>query len=127
MKEKEIYKVINCKDDKTVENVYEGVYTECLTYCLNKLDQYKNQKFDLKIVKKETEYIVKYGPIVNNGYSKQDLEMMIFISDLTKEEVSETIKNNVDKANADKSWYNGIYLSVQTVDEFLASIPTYKL
>ena len=64
-----------------------------------------------------TKYIVEYAPIINNGYSKQDLKTLIIISSLNKEEVSGAIKSNFDKANADNSWFNGIYLSVQTVFE----------
>lgn len=96
-------------------NVFEGYNTDC----------FHNKTLENNTT--ETKYIVKYTPIINNGYSKQDLETMLIISDLTKDEVTETIRSNFDKANADKSWYTGIYLSVQTVDEFLKTLPTYKL
>lgn len=96
-------------------NVFEGHNTDC---------------FHNNIIENNTtgtKYIVEYAPIINNGYSKQDIETMIIISDLTKVEVSETIRSNFNKANVDKPWFNGIYLSVQTVDEFLKTIPTYKI
>lgn len=109
------YSCKNCIRNSNV-NVFEGHNTDC----------FHNNTLENKTT--GTKYIVKYAPIINNGYSKQDLETMVIISNLsTKEEVSETIRSNFDKANDDKSWYNGIYLSVQTVDEFLKTLPTYKL
>lgn len=129
MKEKELKNTgvnMNCRyNDKCRNREYQGL--------IDYIDDVRNKCSDIvyNITIENnttgTKYIVEYAPIINNGYSKQDIETMIIISDLTKDEVAETIRSNFNKANVDKPWFNGIYLTVQTVDEFLNTIPTYNL
>ena len=69
-------------------------------------------------------YIVKYAPISGFGYSIQDLKTAKILSDLTEEEVKLEFENRCNKASADIKNYQGVFVKVYSLDEFIESLPT---
>ena len=70
-------------------------------------------------------YIVKYAPLCrSNQYVVQDLQTARIFSELSKEEVKLEFEKRCDKVNSDITSYNGMYVKVELLEEYLDNIPS---
>lgn len=70
-------------------------------------------------------YIVTYAPLDScSQHAVQDLQTARIFSELSKEEVKLAFEKRCDEANSDISIYNGMYVEVELLEEYLDSLPS---
>lgn len=70
-------------------------------------------------------YIVTYSPLNHCGhYALQDLQTARIFSEFSKEEVKAAFEKRCDDANSDVSFYNGMHVEVELLEEYLNNLPS---
>lgn len=70
-------------------------------------------------------YIVKYAPISNkNFYSLQEVRTAKILSKLPKDEVKKKFEERCDIESSDIPSYQGIWVQVQLLEEYLDNLPS---
>lgn len=70
-------------------------------------------------------YIVKYAPLNNqNHYSLQEVRTAKILSKLPKDEVKKKFEERCDSESSDIPTYQGVWVKVQLLEEYLDTLPT---
>lgn len=70
-------------------------------------------------------YIVTYAPLTTyKHYSLQDLKTARIFSKLSKEEVKLAFEKRCDIANSDIQSYQGMYVEVELLEDYLKNLPS---
>lgn len=70
-------------------------------------------------------YIVRYAPIEGYGYSLQNIKIAKITSEIDDKELIKSIfEEKCNDASANIESYTGMYVYVETLEEFLNSLPS---
>ena len=68
-------------------------------------------------------YIVTYAPLTTyKHYSLQDLRTVRIFSELSKEEIKLAFEERCDVANSNMPTYQGVYVEVELLEDYLNNI-----